>query len=131
MLETIQILVLTALIIAFVVIRVRNNRIKKKKFQEIKPFVEYLLAQVSKEGQNHWDNHGMGRDDPLKTNDPDASDYYFKVASEWAFFKGKYVEHVFIHIKDRIPNYTRIDKVILKLEKKDVIFMQSLLLSWM
>lgn len=108
-----------------------KSKKEKERLEDIKPFTTYLLSMVEKNSQDIQDKATITGRDPLDDDDNKEKEYLFKVASVYSFWKARYVDHVYIYIKNRIPDYKRIDKVAIKLTSDDILFLNKLLMEWM
>ena len=55
----------------------------------------------------------------------------FKVASVYSFLQAKYVDHVYIFIRDKFNDFKRLDTNVMKLDEDDLFHLTKFLVEWM
>ena len=103
---------------------------EKERLKHVQPFIEYMLQMVEKNSQDVQDKATITGRDPREEDSNKDRVYLFKVASVYSFWKARYIDHVYIYIKDRITEYKRIDKCIMELTDDDILYLNKLLLEW-
>jgi hypothetical protein len=104
----------------------RKRTEKEQKMERIQPFINQLLKLS--DSFESFDKLSVNTSDP-RMEENDNSKYVFKICSKYSFWKGRWVDHVYVSISPD-PEYKRIDKIILDLSEEDIINLEMLLLSW-
>ena len=108
----------------------KSNK-EKERLERVQPFIDYILQMVEKNSHDVQDKATIVGRDPREDDNNKDKTYLFKVASVYSFLKARYVDYVYIYIKDRIPEYKRIDKIVMQLTDDDLLYLDKQLLEWL
>ena len=108
----------------------KSNK-EKERLERVQPFIDYILQMVEKNSDEIQDKVTITGRNPCENEENKDRKYLFKVASVYSFLKARYVDYVYIYIKDRIPEFRRMDKVIMQLTDDDLLYLDKQLLEWL